>query len=338
MSEIISSDEGLTAEDKELERQITIEKFKQLKGIGEGKAIKLIDAGYHSLEQIAMADPRDFSANTGMSKSASEQLIAEAGSLMDLGKPVTLGELSETEESEKGKYLTTGSTEFDELIDGGYHRKMITEIQALNGAGKTQASITASVWATQPEEVGGLDGYVVYIDAENTFRARRAKEISDALGFDWDTVANRIIVIRANTSAEQIKLMDKVNEIAGQKPVRLLVVDSIISHFRNEYIGRGALAERQQLLNRYLGVLHNFAIANDSVVLITNQMMDSPDGFAFGPSHIAVGGNCLGHACPYRIQIRKGMKGKRIVRLVKAPDLPEGEACVTINEKGVTNE
>jgi DNA repair protein RadA len=93
---------------------------------------------------------------------------------------------------------------------------------------------------------------VLYVDAENTFSAKRALQIAEARGYDVKEVAKRVHCVRATSSAHQILLMDKINEEAKKYPVRLLIIDSIISHFRNEYVGRGALAERQQQLNRYL--------------------------------------------------------------------------------------
>ena len=318
----------------DLDRQMIIESLKQLKGIGESKAEKLIDAGYYSLESIAVADVRDFMERTGLPKGSSEQLIANARGLVGLGEFEDLDTIAEKESNYK--YLKTGVVDLDALLGGGFEPGHITEIHALNGVGKTQMCISMAVRATLPEDQGGLDCHVLYVDAENTFSAKRALQIAEDNGYDVSTVAKRIHCVRASSSAHQILLMDKINEEAAKYPVKLLIVDSIISHFRNEYIGRGALAERQQQLNRYLGQLHEFAISNDAVVIVTNQMMSSPDGaFAFGPTEIAVGGNCLGHACATRLLLRRAKAGMRVVRLEKSPKLPSGEAVFKLTNKGL---
>lgn len=322
---------GIT--DNELDKMAIIEEFKKLKGVGASRAEKLIDAGYLTLSAIAIADVRDFTERTGLPKSSAEQLISNARGLAGIGEFENLEELAE--EEEELDYLTSGSANVDSLLGGGLPTGLITEVHALNGVGKTQFCLTAAVNATRPLSEGGLDCHVLYVDAENTFSAKRALEIATNRGYDISDVAKKIHCVRANNSAHQILLMDKINEEAAKYPVRLLIIDSIISHFRAEYIGRGALAERQQQLNHYLAQLHAFAIENQAVVLVTNQMMSSPDGFAFGPSEIAVGGNCLGHACATRVALRRGPQGKRIFRLEKSPKLPNGEAVCKITEKGV---
>ena len=333
IQEDVTPSVGIT--DNALDKAIIIEEFKQLKGVGQSRAEKLIDAGYMSLAAIAIADVRDFTERTGLPKSSAEQLISNARGLAGIGEFECLDELAESEEKED--HLTTGSTAVDEILGGGYPVGTITEIHATNGVGKTQFCFTAAVEATRPIEEGGLDCHVLYVDAENTFSAKRVIQIAQEKGVSVESIAKRIHCVKANNSAHQILLMDKINEEAAKYPVRLLIVDSIISHFRNEYIGRGALAERQQQLNRYLSQLLNFAIENNAVVLVTNQMMASPDAFAFGPSDVAVGGNCLGHACSTRIGLRRGPQGKRVIRLEKSPKLPVSEVLCTITEAGVTD-
>ena len=321
--------------DAALDKAIIVEEFKQLKGVGQSRAEKLIDAGYMSIAAIAIADVRDFMERTGLPKSSAEQLISNARGLAGIGEFECLDAIAEEEEHED--HLTTGSKAIDELLGGGLPIGTITEIHATNGVGKTQFCFTAAVEATRPIEDGGLDSHVLYVDAENTFSAKRVIQIATEKGLDINDIAKKIHCVKANNSAHQILLMDKINEEAAKYPVRLLIVDSIISHFRNEYIGRGALAERQQQLNRYLSQLLNFAIENKAVVLVTNQMMASPDGFAFGPSDVAVGGNCLGHACSTRLGIRRGPSGKKILRLEKSPKLPVGEVVFMIDGSGVTD-
>lgn len=332
-AEDLENEVGVT--DTALDKAIIIEEFKQLKGVGQSRAEKLIDAGYMSIAAIAIADVRDFMERTGLPKSSAEQLISNARGLAGIGEFEDLDVLAETEEHED--HLTTGSSAVDDLLGGGFPIGTITEIHATNGIGKTQFCFTAAVNATRPIEEGGLDCHVLYVDAENTFSAKRVIQIAQERKLNVSEIAKKIHCVKANNSAHQILLMDKINEEAAKYPVRLLIIDSIISHFRNEYIGRGALAERQQQLNRYLSQLLNFAIENKAVVLVTNQMMASPDGFAFGPPNIAVGGNCLGHACATRIEIRKGQQGKRIIRLEKSPKLPIGECVCAITAAGVVD-
>src|SRR2546427_134737 len=72
-------------------------------------------------------------------------------------------------------------------------------------------------------------------------------------------------------------------------------------------------------------------IYNISVV-ITNQVISSPDTF-FGDPTKAAGGNVLGHASTYRIYLRKSGEN-RIAKMIDSPYHPYSDARFTVNERG----
>lgn len=316
------------------DRDVYLQEFMQLKGVKETRAEALFNAGYRSLMDIAVAPVGDLVEQTGFGKVAAGKLIEQARALSDVGRIRNGNELIEDEG--KYTYLTTGSGEIDTLIGGGYTTGWITELYGGYGSGKTQACLTASVMATRPIEEGGLDTDVIYVDSEGTFRITRVKEITEARGYNFDEVASRLHVVRANTSAHQIVLMDKIRQLGVEKNVRLLIVDSIISHFRAEYIGRGSLAERQQLLNSYLSQLQSFAESRNAVVLVSNQVQENP-GLMFGDPVKPVGGYVLGHSAQVHIYIRAGKAGRRVFKLMKSPNLPTGEMICDIGSAGVAD-
>ena len=69
--------------------------------------------------------------------------------------------------------LATGTNCLDTLFDGGIETQALTEVYGEFGCGKTQFAHTLSVMVQKPKEEGGLDGSVLYIDTENTFRPER---------------------------------------------------------------------------------------------------------------------------------------------------------------------
>ena len=80
-----------------------------------------------------------------------------------------------------------------------------------------------------------------------------------------------------------------------------------------------------------IGDLYNTA------VLVTNQVQSNPDAF-FGDPTKPIGGNILGHTSTFRIYLRKSKGDKRIVRLVDAPNLADGEAVMRIEGAGLKPE
>ncbi len=130
--------------------------------------------------------------------------------------------------------------------------------------------------------------------------------------------------------------MDKLFEIAKERPIKLVIVDSLTAHFRAEYVGRGALAERQQLLNQHMHKLLKFATLNNAAICVTNQVAAKPDAF-FGDPTRPIGGHIVGHTATFRVYLRKSKGDKRIARLIDSPNLPEGEAVLRIMEEGITD-
>jgi DNA repair protein RadA len=234
--------------------------------------------------------------------------------------------------------ISTGSKALDKLLGGGIETQAITEVFGEFGSGKTQLAHTLAVMVQKPPEEGGLGGSVIWIDTENTFRPERIRQIAEARGLDPDEVLKNIYVARAFNSNHQMLLVEKAEEIIKERastdrPVKLLVVDSLMAHFRSEYVGRGSLAERQQKLAKHLADLHRLADLYDIAVFVTNQVQAKPDAF-FGDPTRPVGGHILAHSATLRIYLRKGKAGKRVARLIDSPHLPEGEAIFRITEKG----
>ena len=191
-----------------------------------------------------------------------------------------------------------------------------------------------AVNVTKPVEDGGLGATSIYIDTENTFRPERIIQMSEGQGLDGKEILSKIRVARAFNSHHQMLLAEKAMEIAKEHNVRCLIVDSLTAHFRAEYVGRGALADRQQKLNKHMHDLQRFSDLNNALVVVTNQVMAKPDAF-FGDPTRPIGGHIVGHAATFRIYLRKSKGQKRIARLIDSPNLPEGEAVFSIVEEGV---
>ena len=134
---------------------------------------------------------------------------------------------------------------------------------------------------------------------------------------------------------EGFKVMPS-DEMVKEKNIRLIVVDSMTAHFRADYVGRGALSDRQGKLNKHVHALQKIADKHNIAIYITNQVMDNP-GIMFGDPTTPIGGHVLAHAATYRIYLRKGKEEKRIARLVDSPNMPEGECVFKVTPKGVTD-
>jgi len=308
-------------------------KLIDLPGVGPGAVAKLEAAGIYDLMGLAVLTPAGLSELSGMSEAVARKAIQASRKMMDLGFS---DGLAHEEKRKELFHITTGSKNLDELLGGkGIETKSITEAFGAYGSGKTQLALSLAVGVQLPIEQGGANGKAVYIDTEGTFRPERVRQFADGIGANADKVLKNILVARAFNSDHQMLLLDKVAEmIKDGEPIRLMIIDSLTAHFRAEFSGRGQLADRQQRLNRYLHNLMKVAEQNNLAVYVTNQVMSDPAQM-FGDPTKAIGGNIVGHACTYRIYLRRGKKDSRIAKLIDSPDLPDNATAFMIEGDGL---
>jgi len=319
--------------------------LEDLPGVGPATADKLREAGFNTIEAIAVASPAELGATAEIGEATASKIINAARQAADIGGFET-GDMVFERRQHIGK-IKTGCAEFDEMMGGGIESQSITEIYGEFGSGKTQVAHQLAVNVQLDPENGGLNGSVIIIDTENTFRPDRIQQMAEGkaneLGIELDSeeILKNIHVARAYNSNHQILLVDSAMDLANElkdsdRPVRLLIVDSLTAHFRAEYIGRGTLADRQQKLNKHLHGLQKFSNLYNAVVLVTNQVMSKPDTF-FGDPTKPIGGHILGHTATFRLYIRKSKGDKRVVKLVDSPNLPEGEAVLSVTRDGIVD-
>ncbi len=296
-------------------------------GLHKDKVELLRDKGY-TLETLAVSTPSEIASLLEVSYEEAERIIADARSQVDFSGFRT-GDVV-FEERIRVRKITTGSFALDALLGGGIETQAITEFFGAYGSGKTQICHQLAVNVQLPEEKGGLAAKVAYIDTENTFRPERIKVMAEAKGLDPMETLRNIYIAKARTSSHQMLL---VEDIYGLEGVRLIIVDSLTSHFRAEYIGRESLAARQQKLNKHLHDLLNLAEELNAAVVVTNQVMGKPS--AYGDPEEPIGGHVLGHTATFRIRLRRLKGGLRSAYLLDSPHLPEGEVIIRVGEKGI---
>lgn len=308
-----------------------IEKIEDLPGVGDTTAQKLKDAGFKTLEAIAIASPMELTEVASLGEGTAEKVIAAAREVLEIGFETAKDVLERRGNIRK---LTTGSKELDTLLGGGLETQAITEAYGKFGSGKSQIAFQAAVSVQMPEEQGGLNGSCLFIDTENTFRPERVVQIAKARGLDSDEVLKKIHIGRAYNAEHQILLVEKAQDEIEKNNIKLIIIDSLTSRFRSDFLGRGTLADRQQRLNKHLHKLQKWADLYNIAVYVTNQVMDNP-GLMFADPITPVGGHILAHQSTSRLYLRRSKEDKRIARLVDSPFMPEGECVFRVTERGV---
>jgi DNA repair protein RadA len=304
-----------------------------LKGVASTTVNKLLKAGFTTIEAVAHTPAREIADLAGMGGDTAVKVCRLARMHVDPGFVPALEILDMRQHMVK---CTTGSQELDRILGGGVETGAITELIGEFGSGKTQICFTLAVTSQQPVEDGGFGGNVCVIDTEGTFMPERIMQIAEEKGLDSTKVLEKILIARAYNSEHQIILINSLPELVEKSGIKLVIMDSMIGHFRGEYIGRGTLAERQQKLGSCLSKLLRVAEAFNISVVLTNQVMSTPDTM-YGDPNKPTGGHVMAHACTHRVFLRKGRQNTRLARVIDSPSLPEEKIRFAITAAGVVD-
>jgi len=307
--------------------------LKDLPSVGEATLKKLQSAGITSIRSLAMIPPSKLMDEAGIGEKTALKIIKIAQDIEKMG----FKSGQEIWEKRKGlKKLTSGSQNLDDLLGGGIETGALTEVFGEYRTGKTQIAHQLCVNVQLPYEQGGLEGAALYIDTEGTFRPERIIQMSEDKDLDYGEILNNITVGRAYNSDHQILLVKEAPKIIEENNIKLMVIDSIISHFRSEYTGMGTLAPRQQKLNTHIHDLLRLTEIYEMAIIFTNQVSARPDVF-YGNPIIHTGGHIIAHGATIRIFLRKGKGEQRIAKVVDAPHLPEQDTVFSIKDGGITD-
>jgi DNA repair protein RadA len=305
----------------------------ELDGVSSTTLAKLRKVGLTTYEAIAVTPSREIEDLTGMGADTAQKVSQLAREKIDRGF------IPATEVLERRKLMircNTGSLDLNRILGGGIETGAITELIGEFGSGKTQICFTLSVLAQQPKEQGGFASKVCVIDTEGTFLPERIKQIAEARGLDATTILQNVLVARAYNSEHQTILIKNLPQVVQENNVKLVIIDSMIGHFRGEFIGRGTLSDRQQKIGACLAALLRVSQAFNLAIVLTNQVQAKPDT-AYGDPNKPTGGHVMAHACTHRIYLRKGKENTRIAQVIDSPYLPEEKARFAVDAAGVVS-
>ncbi|KAM0719973.1 hypothetical protein Q7P37_004108 [Cladosporium fusiforme] len=311
----------------------------QSHGINQSDILKLKASGFytvsavHSLHSKQLLKIRGFSeVKVEKVKDAIKKCLPNGGGFM------TSADLAVRRK--RCFRISTGSRQWDSILNEGFQSGSINEVYGEFRCGKTQLSHTMAVIAQLPKEKGGAEGRVAVIDTEGTWRPERIKQISERFGIGHEAANENILYVRAENSEDQHEMLCSLAEPFASGQYRLLIIDSIMAHFRNDFHGRGELNERQGKLGQHLRKLSQMAEEFNITVLIINQVQSDPGAsalFASADGRKPIGGHVLAHASTTRILLRKGRGEERVAKVIDSPDCAEKEATYIITTGGIND-
>jgi len=305
----------------------------QENGINNSDINKLKEAGFNSLESLSYTARKNLTTIKGFSEAKIDKIIKIVDEILNYKiQPSTVA----LNKRKKLTRITSGSKELDTLLGGGFESDSITELFGEFRTGKTQICHTLCVTCQLPKSDGGGEGKAIYIDTEGTFRPEKLALIAERFGLDPKETIENVYYARAYNSDHQQRLLVQVCALMCEQKFSLLIVDSATALYRTDYTGRAELSNRQISLGRFLRNLQKIADEHKIVVVITNQVVATVDGNAFGGNDKKpIGGHIMAHACQTRLYLKKGLKQNRICKIYDSPSLPEAEASYSITDRGI---
>ena len=318
----------------------TVENYEEgmqyLNGMNARSLKLLMDNGITSMRRLANSVAGDLSDIDGITEKRAKNIIYSAREKLGMCDFITADSMEENY-----KWFTTGSEAVDDLMDGGITTGRITEVFGAFKSGKSNLCNTVAVTVQLPEEDGGLDGDVVFIDTEGTFTQAKIARIARRFGIDPEKALQRIHVAKVFSSDHQLQMIEAVEKLMQAYSIKLIVVDSLMALLRNEYIGIGQLAPRQAMLNNMIHFLSQLADTYNLAVLLTNQVTVKMAGTVCYED--AIGGNIVQHGCHFRYRVKaRGASYnetlERSITVVDSVDLAPGTAKFYITEAGIADD
>jgi len=218
----------------------------------------------------------------------------------------------------------SGFAALDELIGGGYPRRMITQFYGESGSGKSTFCMLAAV------QVIAKGRSVVYMDTES-FSVERFSQIA---GENATAFSDFLYLFEPDDFDQQGQMISDASKVLATRDVGLFVLDSATGLYRTDF--EHGQQDSVQRLNRQVVVLLGFAKRYNIPVLVTNQVYQgfSPLASLTKEEFLPLGGTGLAHLSKVVLQLERCGSARRI-RVSKHHARPEGGVVTfTITERG----
>ena len=306
----------------------------QLEGIGAVTTKKLESFGITNIIDICVRGGKEVSIISGVDKIKSNNWVFNSQKILEdngLIRKTDMDILELMAYQEAQPRLASKCTEVDDLFSGGLVSESVYEVYGEFGCGKTQLCLSLAAEALANDE------HVIWIDCEDTFKPRRLREIMIARELATEeTVDSKLEKVKyfyTPNTEQLLGTVDSLSKLLLEIKPRIVILDGAIGQFREEYLGRGTLSERQNQIARLMTHIKNISFYFRCVVLFTNQVQSDPS-VMFGDPIKPIGGNIVAHASSYRVYLKKSGK-KRIARMIDSPEHEQKDAAYQLTVKGI---
>lgn len=232
--------------------------------------------------------------------------------------------------------ISTGSFDFNDFLEGGYEKGIVTMIVGPPGSGKTNFSILSACSVAK-------DKKVIFVDTEGGFSAERVRQIVGEENLE--RILSNIMILNPTNFYEQKKSFSQLLKYLKEETVGLIVIDSMAMLYRLELgdaiEGRDEtkIHDVNREVARQMRILSEISRKRKITVLITNQVYNEfldYEKIKSGEERKVniVGGDLFKYSSKCIIELRQ--KGRRRTAvLLKHRNIPQNEFDFEIRNEGI---
>ncbi|MHA2153019.1 MAG: helix-hairpin-helix domain-containing protein [Candidatus Thorarchaeota archaeon] len=239
-------------------------------GVGPAAAKRLKEMFITTAEILSVQNPVELQTRTKLGEATVAKIIKNARELT--GKFGFRSGIEVEKQQAEVPRLTFGIDSIDEQLLGGMEVGSIIELYGGARCGKTQWCHHLAVRSQLPRNKGGLEGRVLWLDTESSFKTKTIRANAIRWGLDPDLVLGNINVAPIALSSQMEEYAEQIQLMLAEGEYRMLVIDSLTGLFRAEYTGIGKLATRQYSINSLLNWMRRLGLATDAIFVYTNQV------------------------------------------------------------------
>ncbi len=234
--------------------------------------------------------------------------------------------------------ISTGSSDLNRFLLGGYETDIITTLYGPGGSGKSNLCIIVAVsQAYQGNKI-------IFVDTEGGFSTDRFKQICQGTKEEVETALQNILLLKPTSFEEQEADFQKLLTHIKKENISLIIIDSIAMLYRLE-LGDAItskdsekISEVNRKLAKQLRSLNEIARKQNIPIIVTNQVYASftqnSEDKNFERQVSMVGGDLLKYWSKCLIEL-KNYGGKRKIILKKHRSLPVKELAFEIIGAGI---
>ncbi|XP_060525785.1 DNA repair protein XRCC3-like isoform X2 [Cylas formicarius] len=230
--------------------------------------------------------------------------------------------------------ISSGCSQIDTLLKGGFPVNGIIEIVGSSGVGKTQLCMQLALQVQLPKNLGGLKKDAVYICTEDSFPSKRFNSLSTCYKTkylsNWNFLDQVYLSHVLDISTFKKCILVELQYFLRPRNVGLIIIDSIAGVFRSEN-DSADFVSRSKLLIRIGTTLNKIQDEFNCAIFVVNQVVDADSSLE----------PCLGLAWANNLTYRFTLSRADLHNIPRkfectfAPDIPNGHVYFKITCNGI---